>query len=184
MVVEHEKVRVRSFSFTSIYYKMLTRIIQVSTHTFLLLISSRNNTWDCNKSLHFLFPFSLQQGHREDLLSDTFWLMAFLGSASFIGSQVLANWLIGDNVKKRMTSPSMAAVFLALAGVICVARLWRESSQTDVFEDHGRSYFSDGKSWISPLLNSTSLLSYEKYPLFIEADISTWIHGWLIKGLK
>lgn len=132
----------------------------------------------------FLFPFSLQQGHREDLLSDTFWLMAFLGSASFIGSQVLANWLIGDNVKKRMTSPSMAAVFLALVGVICVARLWRESSQTDVFEDHGRSYFSDGKSWISPLLNSTSLLSYEKYPLFIEADISTWIHGWLIKGLK
>ncbi|KAI6699344.1 hypothetical protein NL676_013668 [Syzygium grande] len=86
-----------------------------------------------------------KQGHREDLLSDTFWLMAFLGSASFIGSQVLANWLIGDNVKKRMTSPSMAAVFLALAGVICVARLWRESSQTDVFEDHGRSYFSDDR---------------------------------------
>ncbi|XP_056161153.1 uncharacterized protein LOC115676908 isoform X2 [Syzygium oleosum] len=86
-----------------------------------------------------------KQGHREDLLSDTFWLMAFLGSASFIGSQVLANWLIGDNLKKRMTSPSMAAVFLALVGVICVARLWRESSRTEVFEDHGRSYFSDDR---------------------------------------
>lgn len=92
-----------------------------------------------------------KQGHREDLLSDTFWLMAFLGSASFIGSQVFANWLIGDDLKKRMTSPSTAAVLLALVGVICVARLWRGSSQQEVFEDHGRSYsyfFDDRRIWL------------------------------------
>lgn len=104
----------------------------------------------------FSFASYLQQGHREDLLSDNFWLMVFLGSASFIGSQVLANWLIDDNVKKRMTSPSMAAVLLALVGVISVSRLWRESSQQEVFDDHGRSYtyFFDGNSWISILLST------------------------------
>ncbi|XP_010277112.1 PREDICTED: molybdate-anion transporter-like isoform X4 [Nelumbo nucifera] len=35
-------------------------------------------------------------GYRKDLLNDTFWLMAFYESASLIGSQALANWLIGD----------------------------------------------------------------------------------------
>lgn len=55
--------------------------------------------------------------------------MTFLESASLIGSQVLANWLVSSNdVHKNMVSPSTATAILALLCIIFIAREWRESS--------------------------------------------------------
>ncbi|GJY61134.1 molybdate-anion transporter [Tanacetum coccineum] len=67
-------------------------------------------------------------GHRLDSLNEMFWLMSFLESASLIGSQVLANWLVSSNdVHKNMVSPSTATAILALLCIIFIAREWRES---------------------------------------------------------
>ncbi|CAN6481314.1 unnamed protein product [Victoria cruziana] len=40
-------------------------------------------------------------GFRKELLSDTFWLMTFMGSASLVGSQVMANSLISWSSENR-----------------------------------------------------------------------------------
>nr|GMD51729.1 molybdate-anion transporter-like isoform X1 [Ipomoea batatas] len=37
-----------------------------------------------------------KQGLRQDVLNEMFWLMSLVESASFIGSQVVGNWLIAD----------------------------------------------------------------------------------------
>ncbi|PWA57277.1 major facilitator superfamily protein [Artemisia annua] len=83
----------------------------------------------------FLFGFETwmvvehdKLGHRLDSLNEMFWLMTFLESASLIGSQVLANWLVSSNdVHKNMVSPSTATAILALLCIIFIAREWRES---------------------------------------------------------
>ncbi|PWA72695.1 Major facilitator superfamily domain, general substrate transporter [Artemisia annua] len=62
-------------------------------------------------------------GHRLDSLNEMFWLMTFLESASLIGIQVLANWLISSNdIHKNMVSPSTATAILALLCIIYIAR--------------------------------------------------------------
>ncbi|KAL3620432.1 hypothetical protein CASFOL_035344 [Castilleja foliolosa] len=38
-------------------------------------------------------------GQRQDSLNDMFWLMTFFESASFIGGQMLANYLIDCNIR-------------------------------------------------------------------------------------
>ncbi|PWA66850.1 Major facilitator superfamily domain, general substrate transporter [Artemisia annua] len=78
----------------------------------------------------FLFGFETwmvvehdKLGHRLDSLNEMFWLMTFLESASLIGSQVLANWLISSNdIHKNMVSPSIATAILALLCIIYIAR--------------------------------------------------------------
>ncbi|PWA65452.1 Major facilitator superfamily domain, general substrate transporter [Artemisia annua] len=79
---------------------------------------------------HILFGFETwmvvehdKLGHRLDSLNEMFWLMTFLESASLIGSQVLANWLISSNdIHKNMVSPSTATAILALLCIIYIAR--------------------------------------------------------------
>ncbi|KAK3032904.1 hypothetical protein RJ639_034952, partial [Escallonia herrerae] len=80
-------------------------------------------------------------GHNKDTLSDMFWLMTFFDSASFIGSQMLANWLVGNNVEQHLVSPSTASVLLAVISLIVVCRGWKDSSQTAAFKDYSRSLF-------------------------------------------
>ncbi|KAF5961067.1 hypothetical protein HYC85_002276 [Camellia sinensis] len=72
-------------------------------------------------------------GHRQDSLNDMFWIMAFTESASFMGSQVIANWLIPSNVETSVLSPSTAAVLLAILSIIFVTHGWKEVSQTAVW---------------------------------------------------
>nr|POF21654.1 hypothetical protein CFP56_24776 [Quercus suber] len=69
---------------------------RVTSHPSVLVAST------CLSLTSSIFSFSFEtwmvvqhekQGHRQDSMSDTFWLMTFFESASFIGSQVLANWL-------------------------------------------------------------------------------------------
>ncbi|KAF2298138.1 hypothetical protein GH714_015443 [Hevea brasiliensis] len=82
----------------------------------------------------------LQQGHGQDTLSDTFWLMTFFESASLIGSQVLANWLLGSNLEKGFASCYSAAIFLAMIGIVYVNKGWKETTQDAAIKDYRVSY--------------------------------------------
>lgn len=77
----------------------------------------------------------LQQGHGQDTLSDTVWLMTFFESASLIGSQVLANWLLGSNPEKGIASSYSAATFMAMIGIMFVSKGWKEKkfANTNLF---------------------------------------------------
>ncbi|XP_059457181.1 uncharacterized protein LOC132187045 isoform X2 [Corylus avellana] len=83
-----------------------------------------------------------KQGHRQDSMSDTFWLMSFFEAASYIGSQVLANWLVGDNMEKNMVSPSSAAIFLAMISIICVTGGLRGTARTAAFKEYRVSFYA------------------------------------------
>uniref|UniRef100_A0A5B7AGD5 Putative molybdate-anion transporter-like isoform X1 n=1 Tax=Davidia involucrata TaxID=16924 RepID=A0A5B7AGD5_DAVIN len=91
-------------------------------------------------------------GHSQDSLNDMFWLMSFSESASFIGSQVLANWLVGSDVVKHIISPSTAAVLLAIITIIFVTQGWKEAPQTAAFKDYRISFyaciFGDKRIWL------------------------------------
>ncbi|KAK6151177.1 hypothetical protein DH2020_016109 [Rehmannia glutinosa] len=91
-------------------------------------------------------------GQRQDSLNDMFWLMTFLESASFIGSQVIGNYLIDGNVNKNITSIWNEAVVLALVAVIFVTRGWKENLQKAAFKDYcilfHKHVGSDKRIWL------------------------------------
>ncbi|XP_062157204.1 uncharacterized protein LOC133864803 isoform X2 [Alnus glutinosa] len=92
-----------------------------------------------------------KQGHRQDSMSDTFWLMTFVESASYIGSQALANWLVGDNMEKNIVSPSSAAIFLAVISIICVTGGLRGTAQAAAFKEYRVSFYAyilDKRIWL------------------------------------
>lgn len=89
-----------------------------------------------------VYIYILQQGHRQDSMSDTFWLMSFFEAASYIGSQVLANWLVGDNMEKNIVSPSSAAIFLAMISIICVTGGLRGTARTAAFKEYRVSFYA------------------------------------------
>ncbi|CAK9144018.1 unnamed protein product [Ilex paraguariensis] len=76
-------------------------------------------------------------GYRQDTLNDVFWLMTFSESASFIGSQVLGNWLVGRHV----VFPSSAALFLAIISVIYITQAWKEAPRTAEWKDYKTSFY-------------------------------------------
>lgn len=107
--------------------------------------------------------FSLQQAQRQDSMNDTFWLMTFLESASYIGSQVLANWLIGDNMEKNMASPSNAAILLAMISLTSVTVGLTGPSQTASFKEYRVlfcSYIFGGKTVRIQLFFSRIILPF------------------------
>ncbi|XP_078173455.1 major facilitator superfamily protein [Carex rostrata] len=89
-----------------------------------------------------------KQGHRMDLLTDTFWLMTFFESISLLGSQVLANLLTTD-VQDR-TALALAAI-LAILGFLYIKRKWSKSQDTLVIWSYRKSFSShvlrDKKIW-------------------------------------
>ncbi|KAJ0490190.1 putative molybdate-anion transporter, MFS transporter superfamily [Helianthus annuus] len=106
----------------------------------------------------FLFGFETwmvtehdKLGHRLDSLNEMFWLMTFLESASLIGSQVVANWLVSNELKKNMFSPSTATALLAVVSIVSIAREWRESPPASI-KDYRISLnthiFSDKRIWL------------------------------------
>lgn len=52
--------------------------------------------------------------------------MTFLESASLIGSQMLSNWLVNNDIDKNVVSPSIASVLVAIITIIFITREWRE----------------------------------------------------------
>ncbi|XWS33520.1 hypothetical protein CRYUN_Cryun22dG0090200 [Craigia yunnanensis] len=111
-------------------------------------ITSSPSFWVANVYLSLatsIFSFSFEtwavvehdkQGHRQDILNETFWLMTFFESASLIGSQVIGNWLLGSNLEKGIASPSAPAISLAIAGIICMSRDYDGTPQTVTFKDY------------------------------------------------
>lgn len=91
-------------------------------------------------------------GQRQDLLNDMFWLMIFSESASFIGSQALANYLIGDDVKRSIKSMWTEAAVLAVVALVYVTRGWPEAPQTAALKDYRvafhRHVISDKRIWL------------------------------------
>ncbi|KDP32046.1 hypothetical protein JCGZ_12507 [Jatropha curcas] len=120
----------------------------------------------CLSLANSIFSFSFEawvvvenekRGHGQDTLSDTFWLMTFFESASLIGSQALANWLLGTNPEKGIVSCSTATIFLAIVGIICVGKGWKETTQSTVIQDYTVSYaniFSDKRMWLLGLAHA------------------------------
>ncbi|KAL8170953.1 hypothetical protein V2J09_022757 [Rumex salicifolius] len=95
----------------------------------------------------FLFSFETwmvieheKLGHRQDILNDTFWLMIFYECASSIGSQILANWLIGHGSKMTIVSPSTAAIFMALITIFFIARCWADFPARILLSEYRRSF--------------------------------------------
>ncbi|KAH9663879.1 Major facilitator superfamily domain-containing protein 5 [Citrus sinensis] len=77
--------------------------------------------------------------------------MTFFESAALIGGQVLANWLVGIDVKKGVVPSSTASVFLSILGIICVSRGWTENPKM-AFDDYRTSFFTyifgDKRIWL------------------------------------
>ncbi|GER28913.1 major facilitator superfamily protein [Striga asiatica] len=97
-------------------------------------------------------------GQRPDSLNDMFWSMTFFGSASFIGSQMLANYLIDDNVNKNIKSTWKGAVILAAVGIIYTTRGSKEAPQIATFRDYlmslHRQANSDKRIWLLAWIQS------------------------------
>lgn len=93
-----------------------------------------------------------KHGQRQDSLNDMFWLMTFVESASFIGSQVLGNYLVDGNVNKNITSIWNITVVLAVIALIYAARCWKENPQKSTFKDYQMSFCrhvaSDKRIWL------------------------------------
>lgn len=66
--------------------------------------------------------------------------MTFSESASFIGSQALANYLIDDNVISNIKSVWIGAAVLATLAIGYVTRGWQESPQTAALKDYRVSF--------------------------------------------
>lgn len=75
------------------------------------------------------------QGYRQRALTHTFWLMTFFESASLIGSQVLANWLLASNVDTGIASSSTATIFIAIIGIFCVTKGWKQAPYSAPVKD-------------------------------------------------
>ncbi|RYQ80849.1 hypothetical protein Ahy_Scaffold1g106974 isoform B [Arachis hypogaea] len=106
----------------------------------------------------FLFSFETwmvtqheKQGHRQDSLNDTFWLMTFFESAWLIASQMFANWLIGNSTDKNI-APSSTIIILATICFTFVTRGWTETPGAGTFKDYSRSFyayiFGDKRIWL------------------------------------
>ncbi|KAM6591271.1 hypothetical protein CsatA_013876 [Cannabis sativa] len=93
-----------------------------------------------------------KQGHRRDALNETFWLMSFFESASLIGSQILSNWLIDNNVERNLRSPSTVAVVVAMMCIVYITKGWAEVPQTAAFKEYKISFstyiLGDKRIWL------------------------------------
>jgi len=67
--------------------------------------------------------------------------MSFFESASFIASQMFANWLIGNNTEKN-TAPSFVVIFFAATCFTFITRGWTETSGTASLKDYSRSFYA------------------------------------------
>lgn len=75
--------------------------------------------------------------------------MTFLESASFIGSQALANYLIDGNVKRNIKSMWIEVAVLAIVAIGYFSRGWQEAPQTAAWKDYRVSFHRHVISGIS-----------------------------------
>ncbi|OMO56524.1 hypothetical protein CCACVL1_26485 [Corchorus capsularis] len=128
-------------------------------------ITSSPSFWVANVCLSLatsIFSFGFEawavdeiekQGHRQDVLHETFWLMTFFESAALIGSQVIGNWLVGSgNLEKGIASPSTAAILLAIVGIIVMSKGYKGTPRSMTFKDYRASFcacvLGDRRIWL------------------------------------
>ncbi|CAN6481317.1 unnamed protein product [Victoria cruziana] len=91
-------------------------------------------------------------GFRKELLSDTFWLMTFMGSASLVGSQVMANSLISWSSESALASPAVSASALAIVCILYINSGWDEHVPTYTFKNYKLSlsslFLNDRRIWL------------------------------------
>ncbi|PKA47682.1 hypothetical protein AXF42_Ash014459 [Apostasia shenzhenica] len=80
-----------------------------------------------------------KQGHRMDLLSDSFWLMTLFESSSFVGSQGLANLLTKD-LQKGFLSPSAPTALLAIISIFYMRKECNGNHQISTFGSYRKSF--------------------------------------------
>ncbi|XP_042042923.1 uncharacterized protein LOC121788113 isoform X2 [Salvia splendens] len=107
------------------------------TSTFCIFLSLASSIF----SFGFEAWMVVEQDKRQEVLNDMFWMMTFLESASFIGSQALANYLIDDNVIRNIKSLWIGAAVLAVLAVGLVTRGWQEAPQTSPLKDYRVSFY-------------------------------------------
>lgn len=92
-----------------------------------------------------------KQGHRQDLLNETFWLMTFFESSCLIGSQGLANKLV-KNPDKGFLSPSGPIVLLAIISILYIRKEWKGGQQRSAVENYRKSFaghiLKDKRIWL------------------------------------
>ncbi|XP_042458761.1 molybdate-anion transporter-like [Zingiber officinale] len=80
-----------------------------------------------------------KQGHKQDLLNDTFWLMTFFESFSLIGSQGLSNLLV-KGVHSRSFNSSALAAILAVLSTLYFKKEWSKSHHATVVGSYKKSF--------------------------------------------
>lgn len=77
--------------------------------------------------------------------------MTFLESASLIGSQVLANWFVDENVQRGIALSATASLFLSVVAIIFTVRTAKESLKTLPFRDYSAAFYAyvlGGKAFV------------------------------------
>ncbi|ONK74051.1 uncharacterized protein A4U43_C03F2280 [Asparagus officinalis] len=106
----------------------------------------------------FLFCFETwmvneheKQGHRQDLLNETFWLMTFFESVSLIGSQGIANFLVKD-LHKAFVSPSASTAIFATMIILYIMKEWKGDQKKSAVVNYRKSFvghiLKDKRTWL------------------------------------
>ncbi|KAK1273954.1 hypothetical protein QJS04_geneDACA012245 [Acorus gramineus] len=125
-------------------------------------VTNTRNSWTnislalASSSLSFSFEAWMVHEHeklgfRQDLLNTTFWLMTFFGSASLIGSQMLANLLM-RNAEKGIVHISLSAALLAMISIIYIRSSWSGGQLASTIGNYRAAFsaliLSDKKIWL------------------------------------
>jgi len=65
--------------------------------------------------------------------------MTFFESASLIGSQGLANWLVKD-LQKGFLSPAVAAALMAMISILYIRKGWKGDQHKSAIENYIKSF--------------------------------------------
>lgn len=165
-------------AFISVFFGTMSGILsdiigpQKACHLFCILhllvsilksISEHPTVWVtsiCLSLASSVFSFSFEtwmvtehekQGHRQELLSDTFWLMTFFESASLVGSQGLANLLVKDR-GEGFISPSVPAALLAVMSILYIRKQWTGARHQSAVTNYRKAFaghiLTDKKVWL------------------------------------
>lgn len=111
--------------------------------------------------------------------------MTLFESASAIGSQVLANWLVGDNMEKNISSTSTAAILLAMMSIVCFNGGLTGTAQTSAIRGYRASfyvYILGGKSLLFFMQIILPFLSRKLISRAISNDILCYLQVVLVRA--
>jgi hypothetical protein len=89
------------------------------------------------------FILNFQQGQKQDLLFDSFWLMTFFESISLVGSQGITNLLRHDD-DKGILLPYLFAALVSIIGILFIrkAPITSTTQHASVIGSYQKSFFA------------------------------------------